>query len=115
MRYHIELDGIVFTAAGRASDEIGLSRDYIGRLCKRGLVVGRRVGTNWYVDMESLRAHLRAQEHAREHRRESLARQRADEYRANVLSRGKQEDLPKEVPRQVALAPEVRERMLRAV
>lgn len=83
MRDEIEFDGIAYTAVRHASEEAGLSRDYIARLCKKGSVVGRRVGTGWYVDMRSLTAFLQAQQHAREYRRQSLVRERSDEYRAN--------------------------------
>lgn len=83
MRDELEFDGVVFTPAGRASETVGLSRDYIARLCKKGSITGRRVGSMWYVDLQSLQAFLEAQRHAREFRFKNLAQQRSKEYRAN--------------------------------
>jgi hypothetical protein len=82
----LEFNGIMLTAAKRAAEEVGFSRDYIARLCKRGAVVGHRTQNGWYVDMRSLRGYLEAQEHARQYRREDLARKRTDEYRRSYRS-----------------------------
>lgn len=74
--------------ARRISEEVGLSRDYIARLCKKGAVVSKRIGTTWYADPASVRAYLAAQEHAREYRRETLRRDRSEEYQSARVVRG---------------------------
>jgi hypothetical protein len=120
MRDEIEFDGVTYAAVRQASEEVALSRDYIARLCKKGSVVGRRVGTGWYVDMRSLKAFLQAQQHVREYRRQSLVRERSDEYRANRQDplhgnlAATRDVSPVAVPSPAA-SPEIHERLRRAL
>jgi len=120
MNDEMEFDGVSFTAARRAAEESGLSRDYIGRLCKKGSVVGRRVGSGWYIDMRSLKGFLSAQEHLREFRRQSLVEKRSTEYRANRQSAQRVRLMPARdmlaVPQAAsAVATDIHDRLRRAL
>lgn len=81
---HIEFDGVIFTAARIAAKEVGLSQDYLARLCKKGHIAGRRNGNAWYIDLNSLRGFLKLQEETKRLRHENLAKKLSHEYRANL-------------------------------
>jgi hypothetical protein len=39
----------------QACDDTGLSRSYIGRLARLGIIKGRKIGPMWLVDSDSLK------------------------------------------------------------
>src|SRR3990167_10423398 len=80
MSDEITIDGITYVSTGDASIHLGLSRDYIARLCRDGKVRGRRIGKNWYVDHNSFQSFLVGQEYAKSRRNESLVQERRREY-----------------------------------
>jgi len=77
----ISFDGVQYISAGEAADRLGLTRDYIARLCRDGKVRGRRIGKNWYADEETLLSFVVNQEYTKTHRRELLTKDRVQEYR----------------------------------
>src|SRR3989338_1143413 len=81
MSDEIFFDGVRYISASHAAEYSDFTRDYVARLCRDGKVRGRRVGKNWYVDNNSLSDFLLSQEYSRGQRRESLAAERAQEYR----------------------------------
>ncbi|KKW23449.1 MAG: Hemagluttinin family protein, partial [Candidatus Kaiserbacteria bacterium GW2011_GWB1_52_6] len=83
MSDEIFFDGIRLIAASDAALQSGLTRDYIARLCKKKKISGRQIGKNWYVNFESLKSFVIAQEHARSRRRRTLTKERTEEYRAH--------------------------------
>src|SRR3989344_973628 len=82
MSNEIFFDGKQYISANEASSRSGLTRDYVGRLCREGKMSGKRIGKNWYVENASLRSFLVGQEYNKSLRRESLARERTQESRA---------------------------------
>ncbi len=50
-------EGKKYISASRASKIIGYNSDYIGQLCRKGLLDCRRIGRSWFVSEESLQAH----------------------------------------------------------
>lgn len=88
MQEEITFAGVTYVSSRKAAEASALSRDYVARLCKKGVVEARRIGTTWYVEAGSLTAFLRAQEHAREHRRKNLIRERAQEYTRSSSGNG---------------------------
>jgi len=88
MSDEITIDGITYVSTGDASIHLGLSRDYIARLCREGRVRGRRIGKNWYVERNSFQMFIVEQEYHRKRRAELLAHDRVHEYK-NYASKSK--------------------------
>ncbi|MCI0557123.1 MAG: hypothetical protein MN733_01405, partial [Nitrososphaera sp.] len=84
MSDEIFFDGIRYISAGKASELPDFTRDYIGRLCREKKVRGKRIGKNWYVDENSFKEFLIAQEYKKNKYRESLSEQRALEYHVEL-------------------------------
>ncbi|MDP3645533.1 MAG: helix-turn-helix domain-containing protein, partial [bacterium] len=80
MSDEIYFDGIKYVSANEAASLVGLTRDYIARLCKEGKVLGRRIGKQWYVSQNALHTFILAQEYTRAKRREELVEIRKREY-----------------------------------
>jgi len=80
----IYFDGSRFISAYDAARTVGVTRDYIGRLCRDGRIVGKRVGKLWYVEENSLNAFLVERGYLREVRKSELSKSRSDEYRKVV-------------------------------
>src|SRR3989344_2509220 len=80
MNDEIFFDGVRYVSAGQAASFLGVTRDYVARLCKEAKLAGKRVGREWYVSDDSLRSFLVDQEHTKARRREDLAETRRDEY-----------------------------------
>jgi hypothetical protein len=72
----IHFDGVRFISAASAAKEFGFVRDYLARLCRQGLVRGRQVGRNWYIDHRALQQFFIQQAHRKELAREELRRER---------------------------------------
>jgi len=77
-----------FISAGNAAQAAGVTRDYIGRLCREDKVVGRRVGKLWYVEESSLSDFLVNKSYLNEQRRQKLSAQRVEEYKKGSLAHG---------------------------
>ncbi len=86
MSNEISFDGVKYISAGDAAERSGFTCDYIGRLCRDGKVRGRRIGKNWYVENKSFGEFLVTQEYTKSLRNESLARERAQEYKAGGVA-----------------------------
>lgn len=56
------VDGKVYTKSVKAADEVGYTSDYIGQLCRKGMLEGVMLGKTWYVTAESLLSHKRSQQ-----------------------------------------------------
>lgn len=50
-------EGKKYISASRAGSITGYNSDYIGQLCRKGLLDCRRVGRSWFVSEESLHTH----------------------------------------------------------
>src|SRR3989344_463308 len=86
MKNEINFGGVNYVSATDAAEEVGLSRDYIARLCKWQKVVCRKVGTHWYVSVDSMNAFMRSQQFAQEKRRAELSNEFAGQRVKNLLS-----------------------------
>ena len=79
MNDEIFFDGVRYVSAGQAASFLGITRDYVARLCKEAKLAGKRVGREWYVSNDSLRSFLVDQEYTKARRREDLAEQAVDD------------------------------------
>ena len=53
----LTIEGKDYVKASVLARELGYTNDYVGQLCRAEKVTAQRVGRNWYVDPDSLRAH----------------------------------------------------------
>src|SRR3989344_3657306 len=81
MENTIEHEGVRLISSRDAARILGISHDYIGRLCKKGKVTGKLISGIWFVNEESLRAYLLQVNKEKYERREVLREVRAAEYR----------------------------------
>src|SRR3989338_8581309 len=88
MNDEIFFDGVRYVSAGQAASFLGITRDYVARLCKEAKLAGRRVGREWYVSNDSLRSFLVDQEYTKARRREDLAETRRHEDQVNSQNGG---------------------------
>jgi hypothetical protein len=51
------LDGKTYVSSKRASEMTKYTRDYIGQMCRSGIVDCQRVGSAWFIEQESLNEH----------------------------------------------------------
>ena len=51
----IQISGKTFISSKRAAKETEYTQDYIGQLCRKGLIQAQRVAGLWYVDLDSLK------------------------------------------------------------
>lgn len=58
MEQGLFFDGKEYISSKRASEISKYTKDYVGQLCRSGKLVSKLVGRNWYVDLESLNAHI---------------------------------------------------------
>ena len=79
MNDEIFFSGKRYISAGSAAPSVDFTRDYVARLCREGKIEARRVGKQWYVEMESLKSFIVTQEYKRAKRNQVLARFRAKE------------------------------------
>ncbi|MDP2655015.1 MAG: helix-turn-helix domain-containing protein, partial [bacterium] len=66
-----------------AGELFGYTSDYISRLVRSGKITGKRIGHNWLIEKESLVQFLDTQGNNKVVRAHTLARARAEEYRAH--------------------------------
>lgn len=57
MESELFFEGKKYISGSRASQLTGYNSDYIGQLCRRGLLDCRRVGRAWFVNEDSLKNH----------------------------------------------------------
>ena len=57
MSDEMNIDGKTYISSKRASSLSGYAQDYIGQLCRAGILDARRVGGLWFVTLESLERH----------------------------------------------------------
>lgn len=50
----LEINGRPHIPADQAARQAGLSRDYICRLARRGVLAGRMLAHAWYLEQESM-------------------------------------------------------------
>ncbi|RJQ33330.1 hypothetical protein C4568_04795, partial [Candidatus Parcubacteria bacterium] len=81
------IDGATYLPASEAAESTGLTRDYVGRLCREKKIAGLLAGNIWYVDMRSLQSFLVTQEYEKNKRHQELAHERAHEYKKNSARR----------------------------
>jgi excisionase family DNA binding protein len=48
------IDGVPHVVAADAAKEAGLPRNYIARLVRRGLLRGRKLGSQWFIERTDL-------------------------------------------------------------
>jgi len=54
MAQEIEIGGVSYVSSKRASHISGYAQDYIGQLCRSGLIQAQRIGGLWYLTLDSL-------------------------------------------------------------
>ena len=54
MAQEIEIDGVSYVSSKRAAHISGYAQDYIGQLCRAGLIQAQRIGGLWYLTLDSL-------------------------------------------------------------
>jgi len=57
MKGEVVIDGKTYISASRAAQISGYNSDYIGQLCRKGILDSRMVGRLWFVCEESLRSY----------------------------------------------------------
>src|SRR3989338_8465355 len=77
-----EKESISSAVAGKI---LGYTPDYIGKLCREGELVCKRVGRDWYVDASSVEAFRRKVEEKKEKRRKQLAQERAKAFQKEAV------------------------------
>src|SRR3989338_883553 len=87
MTDQIFFDGVRHVSAGEAASSLGLTRDYIARLCKEGKLSGTRVGKQWYVSDASVKTFAINQEYSHAKRSEDLAKARKLEYQVGPVQK----------------------------
>ena len=58
----IVLQGKPHVPAKQAAREFNYTPDYIGQLIRGGKVSGQKIGRSWYVDLETLKSHLKIED-----------------------------------------------------
>lgn len=53
----VELQGRKYVKASKVAKDNGYTSDYVGQLCRAGLVRAERIGRSWYVDAEDVIKH----------------------------------------------------------
>src|SRR4051812_29559995 len=95
----IQFDGVRYVAAAEAGAQVNLSRDYIAKLCREGKVRGRRIGKNWFVEIDSLSNFLGQNAEEKNSRNEKLSEQRKKEYRGVDISHAPEKIFSKPSPK----------------
>ncbi|OGG80055.1 hypothetical protein A3A39_03115 [Candidatus Kaiserbacteria bacterium RIFCSPLOWO2_01_FULL_54_13] len=54
MADQLQVAGVSYVSSKRAAQVSGYAQDYIGQLCRKGLVESQRIGGLWYVTLDSL-------------------------------------------------------------
>ena len=57
MSEELEIEGVSYVSSKRAAQISGYTRDYIGQLCRAGVVQAQRIGGLWYINIDSLYQH----------------------------------------------------------
>jgi hypothetical protein len=57
MSDELTIAGVAYTSSKRAAQISGYAQDYIGQLCRAGLIDARRIGGLWYIYLDSLYKH----------------------------------------------------------
>ena len=57
MSDEIQIGGVGYVSSKRASHISGYAQDYIGQLCRAGLIQAQRIGGLWYLTLDSLYRH----------------------------------------------------------
>jgi hypothetical protein len=53
----LTIEGKKHISSKRAAQQSGYSKDYIGQLCRAGILRSKMVGRSWYIEEEALKAH----------------------------------------------------------
>ena len=77
----VVIDGVTYVRSRDVARIVSLVPDYVSRLARAGLIVGRRVQGLWFVDLNSLRAFIIEQERQKELWRARMAQLRREEQR----------------------------------
>ena len=64
-----------------AAEVSGYNPDYIGKLCRTGVLPGKRIGRSWFVEEDSFKKFVAKQKEENERRAQELAKERVKEYR----------------------------------
>lgn len=75
--------GKKYISANDAARLADVTRDYIGRLCRDGEIIGKRVGKPWFIEEESLQDYIIKSRYEREKRFQKLVEGRVAEYAAS--------------------------------
>ena len=73
MSFSVHLNGIQFLSSKEAARVSGYSSDYVSRLARQGKIIATRIGTQWFVDPNSLDKFLIDSAQAEEERLKQLS------------------------------------------
>jgi hypothetical protein len=76
------IDGMTYVRSRDAARTVSLAPDYVSRLARAGVVVGKLIQGLWFVNLNSLRAFTVEQDRQKELWRAHLAKLRRQEQRA---------------------------------
>src|SRR5438552_2744998 len=82
----LHFGGMRYIPAGEAAAQVGLTRDYISKLCRDEKVQARRIGKNWFVEPQSLFSFLGTVETSKLERIQKLSEERRKEYHGLDIS-----------------------------
>jgi sarcosine oxidase gamma subunit len=51
----ILIEGVAYIPSRKAAEECGYTQDYVGQLCRKGLITAKRMGGLWYIQLDSLK------------------------------------------------------------
>lgn len=75
------IDGVLYVRSKDAARLVNLAPDYVSRLAREGLIIGRQVERAWVVNLRSLHVFIAEQERQKEIWRAALAQKRREEQR----------------------------------
>lgn len=54
IKEEIEISGKILSSLKRASEVSGYAKDYIGQLCRANKIISKRIGRDWFIDINEL-------------------------------------------------------------
>ena len=80
MNGELYFEGKKYISSSRAAKLSGYVNDYIGQLCRDGKVESRMVGRSWYVSVDSLLEHKKANALSKAKRKKDLSQKSKEQY-----------------------------------
>ena len=90
----IIVDGVRYVTAHDAARAAGITRDYIGKLCRDGKLPGKFISGRWFVPEEQLGAFLIGHAYKKSDRGQRLSTERREEYHGRTETSGEKRVFP---------------------